>query len=53
MSQRGEHNDAREPIEASPGEAKQGRRGRTVLYVLVASLAGASVALGLVFAYFA
>jgi len=53
MSKRSEHQDANEPIEASPTQAKQGRRGRTVLYVLVTSLAGAAVALGLVLAYFA
>jgi len=53
MIKRVQDNDEHEHIEASPREVKQARKGWPVLYVLLASLAGAFLVLGLTFAYFA
>jgi len=46
-------NDTKEQVELSAKEASQARRGRPILYILVAGLAGAILALGAVYAYFA
>lgn len=53
MSKHIKDNDGQEHLEASPEEAKQARSGRPVLYVLLTSLAGTVVVLGLILAYFA
>lgn len=43
----------RDPAEIPTDEARQARRGRPVLYILIGGLGGAIVALGVVYAYFA
>ncbi len=53
MVKRVQDNGDHEHVEASPEEAKQARKGRPVLYVLLAGLVGAVAALGLIYAYFA
>lgn len=53
MIKRVQDSDEHEHVEASSEEAKQARKGRPVLYVLLAGLIGAVAALGLIYAYFA
>jgi hypothetical protein len=53
MSKHIKDNEGREHVEASEEEAKQAQSGWSILYVLLTSLVGAVVVLGLVLAYFA